>query len=52
MEEVEIWREIPQFNGKYLASNLGRIKSIPYKGFRHGRATEKILSTAKRSMEI
>lgn len=51
MEEVEIWREIPQFNGKYLASNLGRIKSIPYKGFRHGRATEKILSTAKRSKD-
>lgn len=51
MEEVEIWREIPQFNSKYLASNLGRIKSIPYKGFRHGRATEKILSTAKRSKD-
>lgn len=51
MEEVEIWKEIPQFNSKYLASNSGRIKSIPYKGFRHGRASEKILSTTKRSKD-
>lgn len=52
MEEViEIWKEIPLFGGKYLASNLGRIKSVPYKGYKFGRTSEKILSTSKRSRD-
>lgn len=52
MEEiVEVWKEIPLFNGKYLASNLGRIKSVPYKGNKFGRASEKVLSTSKRSKD-
>lgn len=28
----EIWRDIPGYEGKYQASNLGRIKSLNYKG--------------------
>lgn len=31
MEEIEeeIWRDIPNYEGYYQASNLGRIKSLP-----------------------
>lgn len=26
---IEIWKDIPQYEGRYQASNLGRIKSLP-----------------------
>lgn len=29
--EKEVWKEIPGFEGKYMASNYGRIKSIIHK---------------------
>lgn len=28
----EVWKNIPGFEGKYLASNLGRVKSLPRNG--------------------
>lgn len=34
MSGVEIWRDIPGFNGAYQASSLGRIKSMPRKQFK------------------
>lgn len=31
---IEIWKDIPGFKGRYQASNLGRIKSIDWKSSR------------------
>ena len=28
-KEIEVWKDIPKFEGLYQASNLGRIKSLP-----------------------
>ena len=28
-EEIEIWKDIPKYEGLYQASNLGKIKSLP-----------------------
>ncbi|WP_083487656.1 NUMOD4 domain-containing protein [Schleiferilactobacillus perolens] len=28
MEQAEIWKDIPGFEGRYRASNCGRIKSV------------------------
>ncbi len=28
MEQVEIWKDIPDYEGKYQVSNLGRVKSL------------------------
>ena len=28
MEQVEIWKDIPEYEGKYQVSNLGRVKSL------------------------
>lgn len=36
-EEVEIWRDIPGYEGAYQASSLGRIRSVPRRGQRIGR---------------
>ena len=51
----EIWKDIPEFEGKYQASNLGRIKSLEryvetYNGKNHCKKhiKEKILSSCKR----
>ena len=30
MEQIEIWKDIPEFEGLYQVSNLGRIKSISH----------------------
>lgn len=27
----EVWKDIPNFEGRYLVSNLGRVKSIKYR---------------------
>ena len=29
MNTNEIWKELDGFNGQYLVSNLGRLKSLP-----------------------
>ena len=42
-DEKEIWKEIPGFDGKYLASNLGKIASI-HKG---DKSNPKILKQSK-----
>ena len=39
----EIWKDIPEYEGKYQASNLGRIKSLNY----NGTGKEKLLSIQK-----
>ena len=28
MEQIEIWKDIPEYEGKYQVSNLGRVKSL------------------------
>jgi len=30
MEEIEIWKDIPGYEGKYQVSNLGNVKSMNY----------------------
>ena len=36
--QKEIWKDIPNYEGLYQASNLGRIKSLPkYKHYNNGR---------------
>lgn len=30
----EIWKELEEFNGKYLISTLGRLKSMPNKRYK------------------
>lgn len=42
-EQEEIWKDIPGYNGKYKASNLGNIKSMNY----HRGKKEKILKSYK-----
>jgi hypothetical protein len=32
---VEEWKDIPQYEGLYQASNLGRVKTFPRKGSSH-----------------
>ena len=39
MINMEIWKEIKDYDGKYYVSNLGRIKSMPNKSW----STERIL---------
>lgn len=34
----ELWKDIPDYNGFYRASNYGRIKSIPRRVFQNGKA--------------
>lgn len=44
---MEIWKDIPQYEGMYQASNLGNIKSLKRKkwnGFDYQEVIEKILS--------
>ena len=31
-KEVEIWKNIPGYEGLYQVSNLGRVKSLKYRG--------------------
>ena len=31
----EIWKDIPNYNGLYQVSNLGRVKSLPKKKYNH-----------------
>ena len=28
MEQIEMWKDIPEYEGKYQVSNLGRVKSL------------------------
>ncbi len=30
MEEVEIWKDIPEYEGLYQVSNFGNVKSLNY----------------------
>ena len=39
----EIWKDIPEFNGIYQASNLGRVKSLERIDIRGHRVKERIL---------
>ena len=32
MEQTEIWRDVPEYEGIYQVSNLGRVKSLARKG--------------------
>ena len=43
LEKEEIWKDIPEFNGIYQASNLGRIKSLERIDALGRRLKEKIL---------
>lgn len=31
--QLEIWKEVPDYDGKYLVSSLGRVKSIKKEKF-------------------
>ena len=42
--ENEIWRDIPEYEGLYQASNLGRVKSLERIDARGNRRKEKILN--------
>lgn len=44
MNEIEIWKDIDGYEGKYQVSNLGRIKSLKD---RYGNTIEKILKPGK-----
>lgn len=35
-EELEVWKDIPGYEGLYQVSNLGRVKSLPRKGKPNG----------------
>lgn len=41
----EIWKDVERYKGKYQVSNLGRVKSLNYRGNTH---TEKILKPISR----
>ena len=43
LEKEEIWKDIPEFNGIYQASNLGRVKSLERIDARGHRVKERIL---------
>ena len=43
ISEKEIWKDIPEFEGLYQASNLGRVKSLERIDARGHRVKEKIL---------
>ena len=45
--ENEIWRDIPEYEGLYQASNLGRVKSLPRQNINHNLKNEKILKLHK-----
>lgn len=48
IEEIEVWKEIPDTDGRYQVSDLGRIKSMPFmkKGNKSSYMTsEKIIKT-------
>lgn len=38
--EGEVWKDIPNYEGIYMVSNLGRVKSMPRKGTKGGIATQ------------
>ena len=42
--EGEVWKSIPGFNGRYMVSNMGRIKSLRYGRWNHG---EHLIALAK-----
>lgn len=44
-KEVEIWKDIPNYEGSYQASNLGNIKSLPRKGFTKGRVLKQVVGS-------
>lgn len=44
MKEVEIWKEIERYDGAYMISNLGRIKSMSRLSKQNHKLPEKILS--------
>jgi hypothetical protein len=31
MNNMEIWKDIPNYEGKYMVSNIGNIKSLNFK---------------------
>jgi hypothetical protein len=49
MQQQEIWKDIPGYEGKYQVSNLGNVKSLSRIVLRHGKypflSKEKILKT-------
>ena len=47
MKEIEIWKDIPNYEGIYQASNLGRIKSLERIDVRGHRVKEKILKPSR-----
>ena len=47
MKEIEIWKDIPIYEGIYQASNLGRIKSLERIDVRGHRVKEKILKPSR-----
>lgn len=44
MSEIEIWKEIEGYDGAYMISNLGRIKSMPRLSKQNHLLPEKLLS--------
>ena len=46
-EAIEIWKDIPNYEGLYQASNLGRVKSLERIDAKGHKRKEKILKTAR-----
>ena len=46
-EAIEIWKDIPNYEGLYQTSNLGRVKSLERIDARGHKRKEKILKTAR-----
>ena len=42
--EKEIWKDVPQYEGQYQVSSLGRVRSIP-RGNRKGRVLKQFENT-------
>ena len=45
IENVEVWKDIPNYEGSYQASNLGNIKSIYRKGFTKGKVLKQVIGS-------
>jgi len=52
MEEIEIWKDVPEYEGYYQVSNLGRVRSVDrlaLNGFCMRKVNSRILKSANRS---
>jgi hypothetical protein len=50
MQNIEIWKDVPEYEGKYMVSNMGNVKSLPKRGHNQDRLLKPwILKTVRKS---